>query len=285
MGRNEEDVRPVKRRKKSKQLDLKPQVISFSCMFCNESFATTNGLFDHMRLKHLCNIPQITADSEIVEEITEQKSVNIQNESEKFIKEDPPTTTTTPSPPVWDQERDEDDKRAMEHKLIKEEDSFPKEGDNIEEGDEEEEEELESPPYEKNSDAGSTTNSDKESITSPNEEDEDEEPEEDEVGEDDDDQYLSLMEPICELNCNESEAEDFQAKLLNGIKTKPGPGRGRRIATQPPAHEVDLEGNSFAGEAFFKCFVCNKAFHFAGELARHVRSHTFNKPYQCSVSW
>lgn len=77
MGRNEDDSRSIRSRRRG-QAELKSKVIQFSCIFCNDFFPTTNGLFDHMRSSHknLCDIPQITADSDLLEEIAGEKEVD-----------------------------------------------------------------------------------------------------------------------------------------------------------------------------------------------------------------
>lgn len=134
------------------------------------------------------------------------------------------------------------------------------------------EEEIDSPPFERNSEGASSccetrsaTNSPSPTPpTPPNLEMVDDAGEEDSG---DDEDYLRIMEPICELNCNESEAEEFQEEIKGQLTANP-----LQLAASP-------EGG------FFQCSVCHKSFHLAGELARHVRSHTLNKPYQCSVSF
>lgn len=60
--------------------------------------------------------------------------------------------------------------------------------------------------------------------------------------------------------------------------TAQGPGRGRRreLAT---SKEVAPPPES----CLFQCTQCDSSFIFAGDLAKHVRSHITNKPYQCSI--
>lgn len=291
MGRNESETtaRPVKPRKRgrNKQVDFKPQTITFSCIFCNDSFDTTNGLFDHMRSSHanLCDIPQITADSEIVEEISGGKNGG-EKSTPRISIESPPSVATN-------LEKDlSEDETSLDH-LIEmvdsEDDEMPHEEGQQKERTgfgEDDEEEIESPPYERNSDAGSSY-SDKDRKSQNNHyHDHNYQPMEtqSEEGSGDED-YLSLMEPICELNCNESDGEEKRVLEIIKRNGRPKPGRGRRPAPPTEPNRGQQHGSSpISGDGFFQCTVCNKSFHFAGELARHVRSHTLNKPYQCSVS-
>lgn len=64
------------------------------------------------------------------------------------------------------------------------------------------------------------------------------------------------------------------------LKIPPGPGRGRRKEMNEQEMEIV---NS--GVCFFQCnfLNCDKSFKFAGDLAKHVRSHTISSPYQCSI--
>lgn len=301
MGRNENSEvramsRPVKARQKRGRnklrtaTEFKQQIITFSCIFCNQTFENTNVLFDHMRRVHpnLCEIPQITADSEIVEEIS---GSNYNNNSKSLAKEVEKSVTIvrrsviepanaeklTPTSTIEHKYLSEDELSvdhlvemvgSDEEMVYEEEEAGPEE-------EEEDEEEIESPPYEPNSDDG-----DKEIPPTVQRDNEDANSMEDDEDEGD---YLSLMEPICEiLNCNESEAEEFQTKLQESIKQNkavaPKSGRGRRRDYNEESSDLG------AGEGFFQCTVCTKSFPYAGCLARHVRSHTLNKPYQCSVS-
>lgn len=70
------------------------------------------------------------------------------------------------------------------------------------------------------------------------------------------------------------------ANLLDPvIKIPQGPGRGRRKET----NEQELEQDRNNGVCFFQCTQCDKSFKFAGDLAKHVRSHTISSPYRCSI--
>lgn len=70
------------------------------------------------------------------------------------------------------------------------------------------------------------------------------------------------------------------ANLLEpAIKIPQGPGRGRRKET----NEQELEQDRSNGVCFFQCTQCDKSFKFAGDLAKHVRSHTISSPYRCSI--
>lgn len=294
-------TRPAKARQKrgrQKVINFKPQVITFSCIFCNLTCENTNLLFDHMRRVHpnLCEIPQITADSEIVEEISGSEAKKPKEESvllEKHIvrpaREIEDLIESPASTISEDKQQHQylsEDENSVGH-LIEMVGSEEEQQEEV--AYDEEEEEIESPPYDSISSEEPAT----EKNSKKDEETERNSPEESEAGEeenDDDDIYLSLMEPICELrNCNESEAEEFQNKLLESIKsttvTSSKPGRGRRRDYNEDTAAGEVDGSSGGGgEGFFQCTVCNKSFTYAGELARHVRSHTLNKPYQCSVS-
>jgi hypothetical protein len=63
------------------------------------------------------------------------------------------------------------------------------------------------------------------------------------------------------------------------IKIPQGPGRGRR----KELNEQELEMDRSNGVCFFQCTQCDKSFKFAGDLAKHVRSHTISSPYRCSI--
>lgn len=72
------------------------------------------------------------------------------------------------------------------------------------------------------------------------------------------------------------------ANLLDSsvnIKIPQGPGRGRR----KEVNEKELEMDRNNGVCFFQCTQCDKSFKFAGDLAKHVRSHTISSPYRCSI--
>lgn len=70
------------------------------------------------------------------------------------------------------------------------------------------------------------------------------------------------------------------ANLLDpSIKIPQGPGRGRRKET----NEQELEQDRSNGVCFFQCTQCDKSFKYAGDLAKHVRSHTISSPYRCSI--
>lgn len=60
------------------------------------------------------------------------------------------------------------------------------------------------------------------------------------------------------------------------IKVPVGPGRGRR----KEMNEQELEIERSSGVCLFSCNKCDLTFKFAGDLAKHVRSHTISSPYQ-----
>lgn len=83
-----------------------------------------------------------------------------------------------------------------------------------------------------------------------------------------------LMENFNEIN-------GILAGLLEEttFKVPKGPGRGRR----KEMNEVELEMERSNGACLFSCNKCDETFKYAGDLAKHVRSHTINSPYQvCS---
>lgn len=82
-----------------------------------------------------------------------------------------------------------------------------------------------------------------------------------------------LMENMTSLN-------GILAGLLdNSIKVPPGPGRGRR----KEMNEQELQEDRTNGVCLFSCNKCDESFKYAGDLAKHVRSHTISSPYQCSI--
>lgn len=82
-----------------------------------------------------------------------------------------------------------------------------------------------------------------------------------------------LMENMTSLN-------GILAGLLdNSIKVPPGPGRGRR----KEMNEEELQLDRSNGVCLFSCNKCDESFKYAGDLAKHVRSHTISSPYQCSI--
>lgn len=308
MGRNDEvkslnrpgkttmGTRPKRGRNRgttTSAVEYTPQVITFSCIFCNQPFESTNVLFDHMRRMHpnLCEIPQITADSEIVEELNggitqPEKSPDIPVRK-SVIQSSRGTSPESNNKLLMS----EDEENSVDHLI----EMVATDDDDMEE----EDEEIESPPYEANSDIGSNYSDEVEQAKKGGKrkkeskfvekfpqmdyqlnDDVEEGEEDDDAIQGDDEDYLNLMEPICELtNCNESETEEFQHKLQQSIKLPKAAGRGRRRDNGIE----ELAGDQAPSEGFFQCTVCNKSFTFAGDLARHVRSHTLNKPYQCSV--
>ena len=82
------------------------------------------------------------------------------------------------------------------------------------------------------------------------------------------------------LKDNTGSLNGILAGLLESpsIKLPQGPGRGRRREMNEQEMEIV---NS--GVCFFQCTVCDKSYKFAGDLAKHVRSHTISSPYQCSI--
>lgn len=65
----------------------------------------------------------------------------------------------------------------------------------------------------------------------------------------------------------------------SSVKVPPGPGRGRR----KEMNILELEMDRSNGVCLFSCNKCEESFKYAGDLAKHVRSHTISSPYQCSI--
>jgi hypothetical protein len=84
-----------------------------------------------------------------------------------------------------------------------------------------------------------------------------------------------LMENFNEIN-------GILAGLLEEpqFKVPKGPGRGRR----KEMNELELEMERISGACLFSCNKCDETFKYAGDLAKHVRSHTINSPYQVRSS-
>lgn len=86
--------------------------------------------------------------------------------------------------------------------------------------------------------------------------------------------------PSSTSNAENINMNGILANLLDpAIKIPQGPGRGRRKET----NEQELELDRSNGVCFFQCTQCDKSFKFAGDLAKHVRSHTISSPYRCSI--
>lgn len=240
-----------------------------------------------MRDSHpdLCNIPRITVDSDIVEQLEEShrpeppktscrvfEPKDDNNEAMQSPLSEPNAANTECRPTVYDETHRS---RALEEAIDDEADG----------------EELESPPMEQHCPSTKKENKDDcgdSSSGPPDQYSSDSNCSADEA------EYLrSIMEPICELrHADEVESEVFrnQLKLPTAAVTPTdgsnndkevvvlprGPGRGRRREVD----DLDLENRA---EGFFQCTICEKSFQFAGDLAKHVRSHTLNKPYACSI--
>lgn len=85
------------------------------------------------------------------------------------------------------------------------------------------------------------------------------------------------VKPLME---NFNEINGILAGLLeeSGFKVPKGPGRGRR----KEMNELELTMERINGTCLFSCNKCDETFKYAGDLAKHVRSHTINSPYQVS---
>ena len=155
-------------------------------------------------------------------------------------------------------------------------------------------------------------------------------PTDEDLDDEDYEYYSSMLEPICELSCEDDSNDGIQNEnaamrlyreamevnyqqngikkrgrrrqrkpkplventtSLNGIlagllentspsiKVPPGPGRGRR----KEMNVLELEMDRSNGVCLFSCNKCDASYKYAGDLAKHVRSHTISSPYQCSI--
>lgn len=287
---------------KRAKLELKSEpitnsTITFNCIFCSHQSENPNKLFDHMRNKHpdLCVIPQITATSDIIEEIEEpnRKPCPIVADFDSNGNyDDSSTEMDNLSSSLGHPNRSDNDEFIEEEYF--EDMSDAEEIRSEEAGYEDDEEDIESPAMEPNSPSFNSSDLTI-SLVKPIKESSpsqyqllNSQIEETAIYDDTeelDDEYLKMMEPICELEEEDKELHysflDNQENKHNGnglkIQFPQGPGRGRRR----DINETYLENQ---GDGFFQCTQCEKSFPYAGDLARHVRSHTLNKPYQCSVS-
>lgn len=287
--------------------------LEFRCIFtgCYKIFEESNLLVDHMKLAHAesVRLPKINDD-------TEKKEENL------TFSPNPVKSVGKPKSQIEESgsenSSNEDDESEVNDLIMDLEDATTQDT-----------AEPESPEFEKHVPESPSFDHHvpfiKEEPKSANEEEE----EEDDLGYEDFEYFSSIMEPICELNCEDDLYEGVQDEneamrlyreamevnyqqngikkrgrrkqrkpkplienmtSLNGIlagllenasiKVPPGPGRGRR----KEMNEQELEIERSNGVCLFSCNKCDLTFKFAGDLAKHVRSHTISSPYQVKLS-
>lgn len=283
------------------------QKLDFRCIFsgCNKNFDASDVLVDHMKQDHADSIripihideAQVESTTQISNSASEPtKEVEIKAEIPHGIKEEPLT--------------DQEDENEVKDLIMDFEDPTS-----------EDTAEPESPEFEKHV-AQSPTFETHIGVLKIKEEPDDSLEFEKEYNFENYEYFSSIMEPICELSCeddfndDENEAMRLYREAMevnyqqNGIKKRgrrrqiiakplventasingilasllenasirvpPGRGRGRR----KEMNEEELEIERTNGVCLFSCNKCDLTFKFAGDLAKHVRSHTISSPYQ-----
>lgn len=279
--------------------------LEFRCIFpgCNESFDESNLLVDHMKLQHAekVRLPATECNNEIeavkpVEQVVKSVSPILQNLKKESLSDD---------------SSNEDDESEVNDLIMDLEDTTTQDT-----------AEPDSPEFEKHVPESSEF---EQHLASVKHEPKSLEEDGENFDYEDYEYYSSIMEPICELSCEEDSNDGVQDEneamrlyreamevnyqqngikkrgrrkqqkvkplventaSLNGIlagllenasiKVPPGPGRGRR--KEMNEQELEIERNN--GVCLFSCNKCDLTFKFAGDLAKHVRSHTISSPYQ-----
>jgi uncharacterized C2H2 Zn-finger protein len=88
------------------------------------------------------------------------------------------------------------------------------------------------------------------------------------------------VKPLVE---NTTSLNGILASLLENASIKVPPGRGRGRRKEMNEEELEIERSN--GVCLFSCNKCDLTFKFAGDLAKHVRSHTISSPYQVRFLW
>jgi uncharacterized Zn-finger protein len=302
--------------------------LDFQCIFsgCKEVFDTSNLLVDHMKLRHAESVRLPKAPSAECKEKESNEKRAVTPTPDPIVEpkvEEPKSPLITPKLEDLSSEdsSNEEDESEVNDLIMDLEDTTTQDT-----------AEPESPEFEKHVPESPSFEQHlamikEEPKSAAEEEDDDDYPDCHDY--EDFEYYSSIMEPICELSCEEDLYEGVQGEneamrlyreamevnyqqngikkrgrrkqrkpksplvenmtTLNGIlagllenasiKVPPGPGRGRR----KEMNEQELEIERSSGVCLFSCNKCDLTFKFAGDLAKHVRSHTISSPYQCTI--
>lgn len=289
------------------------QKLEFHCIFCKDVFDDSNLLVEHMKLQH----PESVRIPKEINEKDDEVVIKVLPESK--ILEASKVIQKISAPPLSqdikrDTYNDEDDDESEVNDLIMDlEDTQDTIISNQTRSDT-----PESPEFEEHVPTAPIKQEPME-VDEPSKSEDDFDYENYEY-------FSSIMEPICELSCEDDSNDGVQDEneamrlyreamevnyqqngikkrgrrkqrkpkplvetSLNGIlagllenssiKVPPGPGRGRR----KEINEQELEMDRSNGVCLFSCNKCDETFKYAGDLAKHVRSHTISSPYQCSI--
>lgn len=279
--------------------------LEFRCIFtgCDEIFDESNVLVDHIKIKHAESVRMPSPEENKVESETH-------NNVQQVFASKSSTTQVNES-----EDSDNEDDESEVNDLIMDLEDTTTQDTTEPESPEFEKHVPESPVFEKH-------------VPLIKEEEIKSEDEDSGLDYDDFEYYSSIMEPICELSCEDDSNDGVQDEneamrlyreamevnyqqngikkrgrrkqnkpkplventtSLNGIlagllenasiKVPPGPGRGRR----KEMNEQELEVERSNGVCLFSCNKCDLTFKFAGDLAKHVRSHTISSPYQVKL--
>lgn len=308
--------------------------LDFHCLFCKNVYDDSNLLVEHLRLEHSQSVKEELKYSQSVK-VESIKNEPVKESSVKVEKEPKPPVLVKPSSPAL-----MDTANHIESRL----------SENESDGGDDDESEVNDLIMDLEETQDTATSSQARSGTPESPEFEEHVPPiavkqeaelqlEDEAMNDDSHEDLdyddyeycsSIMEPICELSCEDDSNDGVQDEneamrlyreamevnyqqngikkrgrrkqrkpkplventtSLNGIlagllenvspsiKVPPGPGRGRRKEMNVQELEMDRSN----GVCLFSCNKCDQSFKYAGDLAKHVRSHTISSPYQCSI--
>lgn len=293
--------------------------LEFPCLFCKDVFDDSNFLVEHLKVKHpFGNKIKIEEpeenfeknETEVVRTITvaEVAAVKVENEIQL------PPLDIKSEMEAEDDEGEDDDESEVNDLIMDLEDTQ-----DAGESSQDRSDTPESPEFEEHV---PTIKTEPEEVLKM-----EEEASRDEFDYEKFEYCSSIMEPICELSCEDDSNDGVQdeneamrlyreamevnyqqngikkrgrrrqrkpkplmenltslngilAGLLdNSIKVPPGPGRGRR----KEMNELELQMDRSNGVCLFSCNKCDESFKYAGDLAKHVRSHTISSPYQCSI--
>lgn len=287
------------------------QMLKFSCIFCKDIFEDSDVLVQHLKIKHpeSIRIPDEYKDLEVPDKLSVSPPQPISDgrftQNETLCKQELLQS---------EDEEDEDDESEVHDLIMDIEDTQDTATSGLTRSDT-----PESPEFEQHLPSVAEQRPMKlvEAIKT-----------ECDLDFDEYEYFSDIMEPICELSCEDDSNDNIQDEneamrlyreamevnyqkngikkrgrrkarkpkplventmSLNGIlagllesaalKVPPGPGRGRRKEINE--HELEMDRSN--GICLFSCNKCDETFKYAGDLAKHVRSHTINSPYQCSI--